>query len=115
MGPNQSTALPRRKCQESEAAHFHKMETTRNHPHQNVWKLRHKSQLSTRYKLLIYKTILKPIWTWSTTLRYGFHFQHRNPRTFPIESFVHDKERTLVCAEHSHPKVPPITNLPLQL
>jgi hypothetical protein len=39
-----------------------------------------KSWFSTRNKLLIYKTILKPIWTWNTTLGYGFHFQYRNPR-----------------------------------
>jgi hypothetical protein len=63
------------------------------------WLLGHKSQLSTRNKLLIYKTILKPIWTWNTTLGYGFHIQQRNPRMLPIESFTHDSECTLVCAE----------------
>jgi hypothetical protein len=26
----------------------------------------------------------------NTTLGYGFHFQHRNSRTFPIESLAHD-------------------------
>jgi hypothetical protein len=26
---------------------------------------------------------------WNTTLRYGFHFQHRNLRTLQIESFAH--------------------------
>jgi hypothetical protein len=79
------------------------------------WLLRHKSQLSTRYKLLIYKTILKPIWTWNTTLGYGFHFQQRNRRTFAIESFGHDSGRTLVRAEYGYPKGSPVTNLPLQL
>jgi hypothetical protein len=40
----------------------------------------------------------------STTLGYGFQFQHRNPRTFPIESLTHDSERSLVCAEYSYPR-----------
>jgi hypothetical protein len=62
------------------------------------WLLRHKSQLSTRNKLLVYKTILKPIWTWNT-----------------IETFAHDSERTLVRVEYGYPKGSPITNLPLQL
>jgi hypothetical protein len=26
----------------------------------------------------------------NTTLDYGFHFQHKNPRMLPIENFVHD-------------------------
>jgi hypothetical protein len=32
------------------------------------WLLGHKSKLSTSNKLLIYKTILKPIWTYGTQL-----------------------------------------------
>jgi hypothetical protein len=32
----------------------------------------------------------------NTALGYGFHFQHRNSRTFPIESLAHDSGRTLV-------------------
>jgi hypothetical protein len=79
------------------------------------WLLRHKTQLSKRIKLLIYKTILKPIWTWNTTLRYCFHFQQRNPRMLPIKRFVHDSGRTLVRAEYGYPKGSPITNKPLQL
>jgi hypothetical protein len=79
------------------------------------WLLGRKSQLSTGNKPLIYKTILKPIWTWNTTLRYGFHFQQRNPRTLPIESFVHDIGHTLVRAKYGHPKGSPVTNPLLQL
>jgi hypothetical protein len=78
------------------------------------WLLGRKSQLSARNKLLVYKTILKPIWTWNTTLGYGFHFQQRNPTTLPIESFAHDSGRTLVRAEYGYPKGSQITN-PLQL
>jgi hypothetical protein len=46
----------------------------------------------------------------NTTLVYGFHFQHRNFRTFPIESLPHDSGRTLVCAEYGYPKGSPNTN-----
>jgi hypothetical protein len=28
----------------------------------------------------------------NTTLGYGFHFQHKNSRTFPVESFAHDMD-----------------------
>jgi hypothetical protein len=44
------------------------------------------------------------------TLGYGFHFQHRNPKMLPIESFVHDSGRTLVRAEYCYPKGSPDTN-----
>jgi hypothetical protein len=43
-------------------------------------------------------------------LGYGFHFHHRNSRTFPIESLAHDSGRTLVCAEYGYPKGSPNTN-----
>jgi hypothetical protein len=36
---------------------------------------------------------------WNTTLEYGFHFRHRNPRTLPMESLAHVSGRTLVSAE----------------
>jgi hypothetical protein len=39
------------------------------------WLLRRKSKPSRSNKLLTYKTILKPIWTWNTTLGYSFRFQ----------------------------------------
>jgi hypothetical protein len=53
-------------------------------------------------------------------LGYGFHFQHRNPRTFPIESLVHNSGRTSVRAEYGYRKGFPHTNSyrwnsPLQL
>jgi hypothetical protein len=76
------------------------------------WLLGRKSQLSTRNKLLLYKIILKPT---KPTLGYGFHFQQRNPRTLPIESFAHDSGCTLVHAKYGYPKGSPITNPPLQL
>jgi hypothetical protein len=46
----------------------------------------------------------------NTTLEYGFHFQHRNLRTLPTESFAHDSGRTLVRAEYGYLKGSPITN-----
>jgi hypothetical protein len=45
----------------------------------------------------------------NTTLRHSFHFQHRNPRMLPIESFVHDSRSTLVCPEYSYLKGSPPT------
>jgi hypothetical protein len=73
------------------------------------WLLGRESKLSTSNKLLIHKTILKPIWTHGIkTLGYGFHFQHRNSRTFPIESLAHDSGRSLVCAEYGYQKGSPM-------
>jgi hypothetical protein len=43
------------------------------------------------------------------TLGYGFHFQHGNPRTLPIESFEHGSGHGLVRAENSYPKGSPNT------
>jgi hypothetical protein len=39
-----------------------------------------------------------------------FHFQHRNSRTFAIESLAHDSGSTVVCAECGYPKGSPNTN-----
>jgi hypothetical protein len=75
------------------------------------WLLGRKSKLSTSNTFLIYKTILKTnLDLWNTTLGYGFHFQHRNSITFPIESLEHDSGRTLVCAEYGCPKGSPNIN-----
>jgi hypothetical protein len=40
----------------------------------------------------------------NTTLGYGFNFQYRKSRTFPIESFAHDSGRTFIRAEYGYPK-----------
>jgi hypothetical protein len=66
------------------------------------WLLGRKSKLSTSNKLLIYKTILKPIWTYGIQL-WGTA-STSNTRTFPIENLAHDSGRTLVCAEYGYPK-----------
>jgi hypothetical protein len=42
--------------------------TTRNHPHHLYWLLGRKSKLSTNNKPLLYKAILKPIWTYRILL-----------------------------------------------
>jgi hypothetical protein len=60
-------------------------------------------------------TIIRKVLDWNldlrnTTLGYGFHFQRRICRTFPIESLAHDSGRTLVCAEYGYPKGSPNTN-----
>jgi hypothetical protein len=46
----------------------------------------------------------------NTTLEYGFHFQHRNSRTFPIESITHDSGRTSVMCRIRLSKGSPNTN-----
>jgi hypothetical protein len=46
----------------------------------------------------------------NTNLGYGFDFQRRNSRTFPIENPEHDSGHTLVCAEYSYPKGSPNTS-----
>jgi hypothetical protein len=56
----------------------------------------------------------------NATLGHGFHFQHRNPGKFPIESSGHDSGRTSVRPECGYPKGSPNTNSkrgnpPLQL
>jgi hypothetical protein len=43
-------------------------------------------------------------------LGYGSYYQHRNPRTLPIESLAHDSGRTLVCAEYDYQKGSPNTD-----
>jgi hypothetical protein len=48
--------------------HFRKTETTRISLTKMYWLLERKSKLSTSNKLLIYKTILKPIWTYKIQL-----------------------------------------------
>jgi hypothetical protein len=85
--------------------HFCKTDTARNHPHQTIGYLGESQNTSN--KLLIYKTILKPLDLRNTTLGYGFHLQHRNSR---IESLAHDSGRTLVCAEYDYLKGSPNTN-----
>jgi hypothetical protein len=75
---NSVQLYPKRRCQVSWAAprqkaylaqtHFCKTETTWNHSHQNVSLLGRNSKLSTGNKLLIYKTLLKPIWTYGIQL-----------------------------------------------
>jgi hypothetical protein len=41
---------------------------------------------------------------YNTTVGYGVHSKHRNPRTLPIQSFPQDCRRTLVRAEYGYPK-----------
>jgi hypothetical protein len=46
----------------------------------------------------------------NTTLVYGFLFEHRNSRTFAIESLAHDSGRTLLSAKYGYLKGSPNTN-----
>jgi hypothetical protein len=82
--------------------HFSKTETTRNYSHENLlvtWlqvKILHKQQTSH-----IQNNTQTNLDLWNTTLGYCFHFQNKNPRTFPIERFAHDSGRTLVRVEYN--------------
>jgi hypothetical protein len=73
------------------------------------WLLGHKSILSASNKLP-YINQYTNLALRNTTLGYGFHFQHRNPRTFPIESLAHESGRALVRAEYGYPKGSSNTN-----
>jgi hypothetical protein len=64
------------------------------------WLLRHKSKLSTNNKLLLYKTILKPIWTygiqlWGTASTSNI----QNFGTLPVQDLAHDSGCTLLHAK----------------
>jgi hypothetical protein len=73
---------------------FAKKETTRNYSHQKVLVTR--TQVETLHKqkknLSYIKQYSNKPGLRNTTLGYGFHFQHRNPRTLPIEGFAHDMD-----------------------
>jgi hypothetical protein len=67
------------------------------------WLLGRKSKLSSSNKLLIYKAILKPVWTYGIQLGGTASTSNtENPRTFPIESLAHDSGRTSVRAEYGY-------------
>jgi hypothetical protein len=64
-----------------------------------------KSKLSTSNKLLTYQNNTETnLDVRNTTLGHGFHFQHKNSRTFPIESFAYYCGRTLVRAKYDYLK-----------
>jgi hypothetical protein len=75
------------------------------------WLLGRKSKLSTNNKLLLYKSILKPIWTygiqlWGTASTSNTQILER----FQSQTFAHDSGRTMVRAEYGFPKGSPNTN-----
>jgi hypothetical protein len=76
-------------CRLLAQTHFHKMESASNHPYQNVLvtqtqvKALHKQQTSHMQNNSQTNPDLQ-----NTTLVYFFHSEHRNSRTFPIDSFL---------------------------
>jgi hypothetical protein len=103
LSPRQETYLAQTR--------FRKRETTNNHPHQNVLVTR--TKVKTLYKQQtshILNNAQTSLDLRNTTLGYGFHFQHGNSRTIPIESLAHDSGRTLVCAKYGYPKGSSDTN-----
>jgi hypothetical protein len=100
VAPRQETYLTQ--------THIHKTEATGNDAHQktlDTWtevKTLHKQQ---NYHIQINLAL------WNTTVGYGFHFIHRNPRTLPIESFrmIEDApwylSNTVFLRDHQTPTV----------
>jgi hypothetical protein len=74
------------------------------------WLLGRKSNLSTNNKRLLYKAILKPIWTYGIQLWGTASTSNRNFRVFPVKNLAHDSGRTLVRAEYGYPKGSPNNN-----
>jgi hypothetical protein len=120
-GSNKQCAIPpkrRQLCRTTPSqeahltqTHFRKTERTRNHPHQNVLVTR--TQIKTLYKQQtphLQNYTQTNLDLRNTTLGYGFHFQHRNFGSFPVEDLAHDSGRTLVRAEYGYPKGSPNTN-----
>jgi hypothetical protein len=65
--------------------HIHKIEATGNDPHQNAlatWS--EVKTLQAQQNAYIQSNTKTNLDLWNTTLGYGFHFKHRNPRTLPI-------------------------------
>jgi hypothetical protein len=75
------------------------------------WLLGRKSKLSINNKLLIFKTILKPIWAygiqlWGTTSKSNIEILER----FQSKALAHDNGRTMVCAEYGNMEGSPKPN-----
>jgi hypothetical protein len=70
--------------------HFRKPETTRNCPRQNALVTRTQDKNRLQRANFSYKSNTQTnLDLRNTTLGYGFHFQHRHPRKYPIESLEH--------------------------
>jgi hypothetical protein len=74
------------------------------------WLLWHKSKLPQATNFSYIKQYSTNLDLRNTTLWYGFHFQHRHSRAFPIKSLAHDNGLTLVYAEYGFQKGSPNTN-----
>jgi hypothetical protein len=101
-GQHKQCETPPRRCRVSRATHFDRILTwqtcifaKRKQLGITLTKidglLGLKSELSTNSKLLLYKAILKPIWT--------YRIQQKHFGMFQVEDLAHDSGRTLVRAE----------------
>ena len=74
------------------------------------WILGRKSQLSLENKLLVYKAILKSIWTYGAQLWGKASFKYRYPGKISVKSPKDHHWRTVVCAKYgdtTRPTSPP--------
>jgi hypothetical protein len=70
------------------------------------WLLGRQSKLTTSSKLLAYKVVLKPVWTYGLQLLGTASTSNRNPRKIPVKGFTYDNRRTLACDECTSPTRP---------
>jgi hypothetical protein len=72
------------------------------------WLLLHKSKLSINNKLLIYETILRPIWAYGIQL---WGTASTSNIEIPVEGSAHDNGRSMVCAEYGNTEGSPNPNV----
>jgi hypothetical protein len=85
-------------------SHLHQKETSRGYCHQDVLVAWTKiTALIKQQTTSVQKHPQTDLDLWYPTLGHGFHIQHRDPETLPIESPTHDSRRTMVSAEHPYP------------
>jgi len=66
------------------------------------WIMGRHSQMSIGNKLLLYKTILRPIWTYGIPLLgHGLSIQYYNTTTLPKQSITNNSECTVVHTQQS--------------
>jgi hypothetical protein len=74
------------------------------------WLLGRKSELTTSNKLLIYKAILKPIWTYGTQLWGTASTSNTEILRFQSKALLKIVDAPLISTEYGYPKGSPNTN-----
>jgi hypothetical protein len=78
-------------------SHLHQKETSRGYSHQDVLVAWTKiTALIKQQTISVQNHPQTDLDLWYPTLGHGFHIQHQDPGTLPIESPAHDSRRTMV-------------------